>query len=296
MTSGTPDSVHTTPPLRNAMTVDVEDYFQVQAFANVIDRSRWDHIPCRVEGNISRILDQFARAGVRGTFFTLGWIAERYPAMVRRIVAAGHELASHGYDHIPADRLDRDGFRADVGRTRRLLEDIGATPVIGYRAPTFSIGARNAWAFETLESEGYKYSSSVFPIRHDFYGTPDAPRFAYQPGGGSMWELPMTTIRIAGRNLPCAGGGYFRLLPYSVYRLALAHLNRTEKRPGIFYFHPWEIDADQPDVSGCGWKSHFRHHINIARMPGRLQRLLHDFAWGRVDEVFADVIRRARLS
>ena len=281
-----------TAPIRNAMSVDVEDYFQVQAFAGVIPRAAWDGIDRRVEANVGRILDQFARAGVHATFFTLGWIAERHPAMVRRIVAAGHELASHGYDHIRADLLDSKAFRADVGRTRLILEDIGGTAVRGYRAPTFSIGPRNPWAFEALESEGYRYSSSVYPIRHDLYGDPDAPRFPHQPGPGGLWEIPMSTIRLAGRNLPCAGGGYFRLLPYSLYQLALKRLNRSG-RPGIFYFHPWEVDPGQPRVTGCGRLSRFRHYVNLSEMPTRMDRLLREFAWDRVDQVFADLLAPA---
>jgi polysaccharide deacetylase family protein (PEP-CTERM system associated) len=279
-------------PIRNVMSVDVEDYFQVQAFAGVIPRAAWDGIDRRVEANVGRILDQFARAGVHATFFTLGWIAERHPAMVRRIVAAGHELASHGYDHIRADLLDSKAFRADVGRTRLILEDIGGTAVRGYRAPTFSIGPRNPWAFEALESEGYRYSSSVYPIRHDLYGDPDAPRFPHQPGPGGLWEIPMSTIRLAGRNLPCAGGGYFRLLPYSLYQLALKRLNRSG-RPGIFYFHPWEVDPGQPRVTGCGRLSRFRHYVNLSEMPTRVDRLLREFAWDRVDQVFADLLAPA---
>lgn len=276
-------------PVRNAMSVDVEDYFQVQAFAGVIPRATWDTIERRVEANVDLVLKQFGRAGVRATFFTLGWIAERHPAMVRRIVAAGHELASHGYDHLRADCLDVQAFRADVGRTRRLLEDIGGVAVHGYRAPTFSIGPRNAWAFEALEREGYHYSSSVYPIRHDLYGTPDAPRFPHQPGPGELWEMPMSTIRLAGRNLPCAGGGYFRLLPYSLYRLALQQLNRAGQ-PGIFYFHPWEVDPGQPRVAGCPRLSRFRHYVNLSEMPARIDRLLSDFAWDRMDQVFADFL------
>lgn len=279
-------------PIRNAMSVDVEDYFQVQAFAGVIPRAAWDGIDRRVEANVERILDQFARAGVHATFFTLGWIAERHPVMVRRIVAAGHELASHGYDHIRADLLDSKAFRADVGRTRHILEDIGGTAVRGYRAPTFSIGPRNPWAFEALESEGYRYSSSVYPIRHDLYGAPDAPRFPHQPGPGKLWEIPMSTIRLAGRNLPCAGGGYFRLLPYSLYQLALTRLNRSG-RPGIFYFHPWEVDPGQPRVTGCGRLSRFRHYVNLQEMPARVDRLLREFAWDRMDQVFGDLLAPA---
>jgi len=275
-------------PIRNAMTVDVEDYFQVQAFAGCIDRADWDGIDPRVEQNVDRILAQFAAAGVSATFFTLGWIADRHPAMVRRIVAAGHELASHGHDHTRADAQTPEAFRADVRRTRSLLEDIGGVPVHGYRAATFSIGASNQWAFGVLEEAGYTYSSSVNPISHDLYGMPGAPRVPFRPDGGTLWEIPMTTVRAFGRNWPCSGGGYFRLLPYGLYRRGLALVNRREQRPGVFYFHPWEIDADQPRVADCGWKSRFRHYTNISRMGGRLDRLLRDFSWDRMDRAFAD--------
>lgn len=276
--------------LRNALSVDVEDYFQVQAFAPVIPRETWDSIPRRVEANMDRILAQFARHGATATFFTLGWVAERHPAMIRRIVAEGHELASHGYDHLLADRMSAGAFRADIGRTKALLEDIGGVSVIGYRAPTFSISRRNPWAFAALEAEGYRYSSSVFPIRHDLYGVPEAPRAPYRPEGTGLWEMPMTTVRIMGRNLPCSGGGYFRLMPYALYRMGLRHLNRDEARAGIFYFHPWEVDPAQPRVAGCGWRARFRHRVNLARMSGRLDRLLADFAWGRMDQVFAPLL------
>lgn len=274
-------------PIANAMTVDVEDYFQVQAFADAIPRASWEAIPRRVEANTERILARFAAAGVRATFFTLGWIAERHPGLVRRIVAAGHELASHGYDHVRADRLDEAGFRADVGRTRRLLEDIGGVAVRGYRAPTFSIGTRNLWAFRALAAEGYAYSSSIYPVRHDLYGMPDAPRFPFRPAGSALWELPMTTLALGGRNLPWSGGGYFRLLPYPLYARGLRRLLRRDRRPGIFYFHPWEIDPGQPRIARSRLLSRARHRLNLGAMEGRVARLLADFAWDRMDRVFA---------
>jgi len=277
-------------PIVNVMTVDVEDYFQVQAFAGVIRRADWDAIAPRVEKNVERILEKFAGAGVHATFFTLGWIAERHPAMVRRIVAAGHELASHGHGHALVDSLDAGSFRADIHRARAVLEDIGGVAVQGYRAPTFSIGPRTPWAHQVLADEGYRYSSSTFPIRHDLYGDPDAPRFAYRPAGAALWELPMTTVRVLERNLPCAGGGYFRLLPYRLFRHGLRRFNRAERRPGIFYFHPWEVDPEQPRTAGASRLARFRHTVNLAAMSGRLDRLLGDFAWDRVDRVFADLL------
>jgi polysaccharide deacetylase family protein (PEP-CTERM system associated) len=273
--------------IRNAMTIDVEDYFQVQAFAGCIRRASWDAFERRVEENTLRLLEQLDRAKVKATFFTLGWIAERHPALVRRIVAEGHELASHGYDHTRADTQDPSTFATDVRRAKRLLEDAGGTRVIGYRAATFSIGRRNAWAFQVLESEGYRYSSSTYPVHHDLYGDPDAPRAPFRPGGGALWEIPMTTLRLFNRNLPCSGGGYFRLLPYPLFRFGIAQHNRYEGRPGIFYTHPWEFDPDQPRVHHCGHISRFRHYVNLSRTAGRLDRLLRDFAWDRMDRVFA---------
>ena len=273
-----------------AMTVDVEDYFQVQAFARVIDPSTWDSIPCRVEANMDRVLEQFARAGVHGTFFTLGWIAERHPSVVRQIVAAGHELASHGYAHGLVDGQTPDAFREDIRRAKGILEEQGGVQVRGYRAPTFSMGPHTPWAFEALEAEGHTYSSSVYPVRHDLYGAPDSPRFPYRPGPGALMELPMTTLRLAGRNLPIAGGGYFRLAPYRLFRAALRRYQRVEQKPGLFYFHPWEIDPAQPRIRAVRALSRFRHTVNLATMAPRLEHLLRDFRWGRVDDAFAAVL------
>jgi polysaccharide deacetylase family protein (PEP-CTERM system associated) len=267
------------------MTVDVEDYFQVYAFFHCIPRTSWDSYARRVEDNVARILDQFAAAGVSATFFTLGWIAERHPAMVRRIVAAGHELASHGYDHTRVDAMNAAAFREDLHRTRGTLQDIAGVPILGYRAPTFSIGKSTPWAFDIITETGHSYSSSVNPVRHDNYGMPDAPRTPYHPGNLPLWEFPMTTVPVLGRNLPCSGGGYFRLLPYWLFRRAFASV--TQRQKGIFYFHPWEIDPDQPHVPDCGWKSRVRHYTNLSRMAGRLDQLLADFAWDRMDRVFA---------
>jgi polysaccharide deacetylase family protein (PEP-CTERM system associated) len=268
------------------MTVDVEDWFQVQAFAGTIDRAAWETLERRVETNTDRILDMFAQAGVAGTFFTLGWVADRHPALIRRIVAAGHELASHGYEHRLAHEQTPADFAADVGRARRVLEDIGGVAVQGYRAPTFSINTRNPWAFDVLVEQGYRYSSSIYPVRHDLYGMPHAPRLPFRPVPGLL-EIPMTTVRLGGRNLPCAGGGYFRLLPYALYRAALRRFNRAEAAPGIFYTHPWEIDAGQPRVHAAPRMAKFRHYLHLSRMPARMGYLLRDFAWGRVDRVFA---------
>ena len=269
------------------MTVDVEDYFQVQAFANCIMREDWERFPSRVERNTMRILEQFKRLNVHATFFTLGWIAERHPSIVRQIAEAGHEIASHGYGHELVCNLTPQQFRADVVRAKHILEAIAGSEVKGYRAPTFSLGSRTLWAFRILEETGHTYSSSTYPIRHDLYGNPQACRFAHRPDGGSLLEIPMTTLRLGGRNLPISGGGYFRLLPYSFYRAALRRFSVTEKRPSVFYVHPWEIDAGQPRVSEANYRSKFRHYLNIEAVPERLDCLLQDFSWGRMDYVFA---------
>ncbi len=239
---------------------------------------------------MERILDAFQRAGVHATFFTLGWIADRHPGIVKQIVAAGHELASHGYGHARADGQTQDEFREDVRRAKDVLEAIGGVPVVGYRAPTFSIGPRNPWAFDVLDEEGYAYSSSVYPVRHDLYGAPDAPRFPYRPAAGKLIELPMTTVRLGGRNLPCSGGGYFRLMPYALFRTALRRFNRVDRASGVFYFHPWEIDPAQPRIRQASRMSQFRHYVNLQAMPRRLERLLRDFTWGRMDQVFAPAL------
>jgi len=277
------------------MTVDVEDYFQVQAFATAIDRSCWDSFPARVETNTQRILDQFAAAGVSGTFFTLGWVAERFPALVRRIVAEGHELASHGHGHAPLYTLDAASFRADLRRAKALLEDAGGVAVRGYRAPSFSIDKRNLWAFDSLRDAGYVYSSSVYPVHHDHYGMPDAPRFPYSATTGLI-EIPISTVKAWKRNIPIGGGGYFRLLPYAASRYAIERFNRDEGRPAIFYMHPWEIDPEQPRVAGVGAKSRFRHYVSLHRTEARLARLLADFRWDRVDRVFDIEARAAALA
>ncbi|HET9978260.1 MAG TPA: XrtA system polysaccharide deacetylase [Burkholderiaceae bacterium] len=274
-----------TPPIVNALTIDVEDYFQVSAFAPYIARSEWSTRECRVERNVERILDLLDAHGHKATFFTLGWIAERYPALVRRIVERGHELASHGYGHERASDLAEPAFFDDIDRARKLLQDIGGVPVEGYRAPSFSIGTANLWAFDSLARAGYRYSSSVYPVRHDHYGMPDAPRFAHAVSAGLL-EVPPTTLRLGGRNLPSSGGGWFRLLPYAASRWMLRRVNEVEGQAAIFYFHPWEIDAEQPRVAGIDARTRFRHYVNIPRMPARLDRLLGDFTWGRMDEVF----------
>jgi polysaccharide deacetylase family protein (PEP-CTERM system associated) len=276
-------------PITNAMTVDVEDYFQVSAFEGYISRDDWATLPCRVEGNCDRILALFDEWNVKATFFVLGWIAERYPQLIRRMVAAGHELASHGYEHIRVIHQKPDEFYADASRTKKLLEEIGSCPVNGYRAASYSIGAKNLWALEQLQRAGYVYSSSIYPIRHDLYGMPQAPRFAFRPNGsGGILEIPVTTVTLFKQRLPCGGGGYFRLLPYSFFRWALRRVNSHDHKPCIFYFHPWEIDPGQPRQSGLDLKTRFRHYVNLEKMEQRLRVLMSDFRWDRVDRIFLD--------
>jgi len=270
----------------NAMTVDVEDYFHVQAFANIIDPKDWDSLPSRVESNTSRMLDLFAEKKATATFFVLGWVAERFPALVRRMADGGHEIASHSYGHQRIFTQTPAQFREDVRKAKGLIEDAAGKQVRGYRAPTFSLNTKTWWAYDVLGEEGYSYSSSIYPVARDNYGMPDAPRTPFLPtDAGSMIEIPMSTVRYGQRNLPASGGGFFRLLPYGVSRHALARVNRAEG-PSIFYCHPWEIDPEQPRVAGANLKSRVRHYLNLSAMERRISRLLDDFAWGRMDEVF----------
>lgn len=278
----------TATTITNVMSVDVEDYFQVGAFEHTIDRADWPRWPCRVAANVERILALFDRHGVTATFFTLGWVAERYPDTVRAIVAHGHELASHGYGHHRVTQLSAADFRADVTRAKGILEDIAGVAVLGYRAPSFSIGQDNLWALEVLARTGHRYSSSIYPIAHDHYGMPDAPRFAYRPERcPELLELPPTTVKWQGRNLPAAGGGYFRLMPYRLSRWLVGRVNRHDRRPAMFYFHPWEIDPHQPRIPNAPIRSRFRHYVNLSRMEAKLERLCADFNWGRADRVYA---------
>ncbi|HEV2818815.1 MAG TPA: XrtA system polysaccharide deacetylase [Allosphingosinicella sp.] len=279
--------------MQNALSVDVEDWFQVGAFETVIARDSWETLECRVERNTDAVLALFDEAGVKATFFTLGWVAARHPALVRRIAASGHELASHGWDHKRVFTMSEAGFRADIGRARDAIEQAAGCRVAGYRAPSFSIDARTPWAHEVLAEQGYAYSSSVAPIRHDHYGWREAPRFAWRPvAGADLIELPVTTVEIAGRRFAAGGGGFFRMLPYALSDRAIARVNR-EARPAIFYFHPWEIDPDQPRVAGAPLKSRLRHYTNLAHMRPKLLKLMKAHAWGRTDAVAA--AEQARL-
>jgi polysaccharide deacetylase family protein (PEP-CTERM system associated) len=271
-------------PVVNGLSVDVEDWFQVGAFEGVIDRDSWDGLSDRIERNCAVILDMFAQAEVKATFFTLGWVAQRHGALMRRIVAEGHELASHGWDHARVFRMDRATFAEDLKKSRATLEDASGMQVRGYRAPSFSIDQRTPWAYMELAEQGYAYSSSVAPIVHDHYGWREAPRFAFRPLPWSdLLEIPVTTAMFAGKRLAAGGGGFFRVLPYAFSRWAIRQVNRHDRRPAVFYFHPWEVDPEQPRVAGAPLRSRLRHYTNLEVMAGKLEQLLGEFAWERMD-------------
>lgn len=277
---------------RFAMSVDVEDYFQVWAFSDVVERSSWDAYPARVDAATRRVLDLFDRHGAKATFFVLGWVAERAPSLVREISARGHELASHGYDHQKVFDQSSAMFRDDVVRTKAMLEDISGVSVAGYRAAGFSIDRRTPWAHEILAETGHHYSSSSHPIAHDHYGDPGAPRSPHFAHG--VIEAPVATADFLGRRVSCAGGGWFRASPYALSSLLLRKAAASIDGPAIFYFHPWEIDADQPRIAAASTKSRFRHYLNLGRMEEKLERLLGEFRWGRIDEALA--LRPARVA
>lgn len=282
--------------IANGLSVDVEDWFQVGAFENVIERGDWDAIATRVEGNIDRILDLFAQADAHATFFTLGWIAKRHPKMIRRIADAGHEIASHGFDHARVFNFDRKEFADDIRLARDILQDCSGQRVRGYRAPSFSIDQRTPWAFEELAEQGYDYSSSVAPVAHDHYGWPQAPRFAFRPLASSdLIEIPVTTAMMGKRRVAAGGGGFFRVLPYHFTRWAIGQVNARENRPAVFYFHPWEIDADQPRVPNAPMRSKLRHYTNLDKMAGKLGKLVHEFRWGRMDALAKREADRAAI-
>jgi polysaccharide deacetylase family protein (PEP-CTERM system associated) len=281
-------------PIVNGLSVDVEDWFQVGAFENVIDRDAWDGLESRVEGNVDRILALFGEAGVSATFFTLGWVAKRCPKAIRRIADAGHEVASHGFDHARVFTLDAATFAEDIRVTREILEDASGQAVSGYRAPSFSIDPRSLWAFDVLAAQGYKYSSSVAPVVHDHYGWPESPRFAFRPVAGSeLVEIPVTTALLGSRRLAAGGGGFFRVLPYAFSRWAISQVNREDERPAVFYFHPWEVDPDQPHIGNAPLRSRLRHYTNLDKMAGKLRKLVREFNWGRMDALAKVEARRA---
>lgn len=269
----------------NAFSIDVEDWFQVSAFAGHIDPAQWHEMPCRIERNVDLLLEMLDDAGVHATFFTLGWIASRYPRTVVRIVDAGHELASHGYAHQRASEQTPEQFRADLARARDVLEQVAGVRITGYRAPSFSIGRSNAWAHDVVVETGHLYSSSVFPVVHDHYGTPDAPRFAHRLPNGLV-EIPPSTVRWGSRNWPIGGGGWFRLLPYTVSAWGLRRINMVDGQPAVVYYHPWEFDPEQPRVAHAPARARLRHYLNLSRTEPRIRMLLRDFHWDRIDRVF----------
>lgn len=275
-------------PIINGLSVDVEDWFQVGAFEDVIDRGQWTSLDDRVERNVRAILELFDKAGAKATFFTLGWVAQRHKGLLREIADMGHEIASHGWDHRRVFTLTPAEFAEDIRKAREVLEDASGQQVSGYRAPSFSIDKRNLWAFDVLAEQGYAYSSSVAPVAHDHYGWAEAPRFAFRPlADAPLIELPVTTAMLGGRRVAAGGGGFFRVLPYAFSRWAIRQVNREEGRPAVFYFHPWEIDPGQPRVAGAPLRSRFRHYTNLDKMAGKLSQLVNEFAWGRVDLVAA---------
>jgi polysaccharide deacetylase family protein (PEP-CTERM system associated) len=273
-------------PLVNAMTVDVEDYFHVSVFDGVISRENWSRQHSRVEASTDRLLSVLAEHGVRATCFILGWVAERHPRLVRRIADAGHEIASHGYWHRLVYTQTPEEFRDDIRRARLVIEDAAGTQVRGYRAPSFSITAQSLWALDVLAEEGYAYDASIFPIRHDRYGMPGAPRhvFRVRCAAGEIVEVPGSAISVAGTNLPVAGGGYFRLMPYAWTKWGIERLNRRDGQPAVFYLHPWELDPDQPRLPANAL-GRFRHYRNLHRTEARLRSLLSDFRFGRLADV-----------
>ena len=273
----------------SALTVDVEDYFHVEAFARTVRYVDWPTYASRVGNNTRRLLDLLDRHHVRGTFFVLGWVADRDPALVREIAGRGHELGCHGYAHRPLWTLAVQEFREDVGRAKATIENTAGTRVAGYRAPTFSVTRRTMWALDILAELGFDYDSSIFPIRHDRYGIPDAPRFPHRVrlrSGAEIIEFPMTTFPVGRHRLPFSGGGYLRLLPYRLVRHAMRSVTKQERRPAIVYLHPWEIDPDQPRLE-AGWPTRLRHYTNLHRTERKVERLLQDFPFTTAAEVLA---------
>lgn len=275
-------------PQVHAMTCDVEDYFQVSAFEGIVPRDRWASVHCRIPRNIDKTLQLFSDNGAKATFFTLGWVAEHHPEVVRRIVSEGHELASHGICHRRVWSQTPDEFRQDAGHARKLLEDVGGTAVTGYRAASWSIDSRTPWAHDILAELGYKYSSSVYPVSHDHYGVPDAPRYPHSLGTLQIKEIPPSTSRVLGKNIPVSGGGYFRLFPLSLSKYFINRHQASETYPYIFYFHPWELDPDQPRFDGIPLKTKFRHYLNLAAFEKRLAAILKSYSWGRMDEIYLE--------
>ena len=268
------------------MTCDVEDYFQVSAFEHLVSRDSWRERECRIPRNVDRVLSLYADAGVKGTFFTLGWVAEHFPEVVRSISDSGHEVASHGMQHVRVWDQTPQQFRDDITRTKKILEDISGRPVRGYRAASWSLDRRTPWAHAIMAEAGYAYSSSIFPIAHDHYGIPEAPVYPFLVKHAGILEIPASTSRLFGRNLPASGGGYFRLLPLPVSRWLMQRSRRASGLPSVFYFHPWELDPAQPRISGISMGARFRHYVNLDSFEAKLVRLLREFRWERMDETY----------
>lgn len=294
--SGLPENEILNGILANAFSVDVEDYFQVSAFEGVVARDQWHAHKPRVEANTMRILELLGDRQIKATFFILGWVANKAPGLIREIAAAGHEIGSHGMEHTRVTQLSREQFRSDIRESKSILEELSGKPVAGYRAPSYSITTGNFWAFEELEEQGYKYSSSVYPVKHDLYGIPGAPRFAFLAGDTNIVEIPVSTVSVLGRNLPAGGGGFFRFYPYALSRWAIRRINRNEGQPTIFYCHPWEVDPGQPRITGASVKTRLRHYLNLGKMEHRLGRLLDDFPWAPMAKVYARQIDGRRLA
>ncbi|HET6629007.1 MAG TPA: XrtA system polysaccharide deacetylase [Woeseiaceae bacterium] len=272
--------------LPNALTCDVEDWFQVSAFEHLVPKESWTDRECRIPRNVDRVLELYDEAGARGTFFTLGWVAEQHPQVVRRIADAGHEVASHGMQHRRVWNQSPEEFRADITRAKALLEDVSGQRVRGYRAASWSLDRSTPWAHRIMAEAGYEYSSSVYPIAHDHYGLPDAPTGPFYVKRAGILEIPASTVRLFGRNWPASGGGYFRLLPFVLSRGLMRRISRTTGLPAVFYFHPWELDPGQPRMTGIGMRTRFRHYLNLRRFESRLRRVLKDLNWGRMDEIY----------
>jgi polysaccharide deacetylase family protein (PEP-CTERM system associated) len=278
-------------PIINVMTIDVEEHFQVSAFANEIDVHEWHDMESRVERNTLRILEIFSENNIQATFFVLGWVAEKYPQLVKQIANAGHEIASHGYSHQLIYNQEYELFKKETQRAKHILEEIIQNPVLGYRAASYSITKKSAWALDILAEAGFKYDSSIFPVHHDRYGMPDTPRYPYTMNterGNTLFEFPLSSMNIFGYQLPIAGGGYFRLYPYLFSKMAFQSINRKQNKPFIFYMHPWEVDPDQPRIK-TNWLSRFRHYNNLEKCEHRLTKLLHDFRFSTVKQVLCDL-------
>lgn len=270
------------PSITNYLTIDVEDYYQVSAFESVVQPEEWSGQESRVEGNTDKILQLLATQGIKATFFIVGWVAERYPQLVRDIVAGGHEIGCHSYLHRRVYTLSKEEFREDTRKAKAILEEVTNQPVFGYRAPTYSITQQSLWALDILQELGFRYDSSIFPIRHDMYGIPDAPRFPYKLPNHDMMEYPISTALFFGRKVPVSGGGYFRLFPYWFIKAALKRINKSEGHPFIFYLHPWEVDPGQPRYQHASALSRFRHYNNLHQTERRFERLLKDFTFGPI--------------